>query len=151
MKTGIIVVIVVAVLGVGAFALSKSSSPAKPTTTASSTTPKTTSTPKTTNQTATANTATATSFTVNANDESADLTTLNVKKGDQITVTFKVDNNEVYHGGLEFRSDVVSSKPIKTGGSDTVTFTADKSFDFTPFWYQSNIQKAYLVHVVVQG
>jgi hypothetical protein len=76
--------------------------------------------------------------------------TLNVKKGDKITVTFKVDTNNVYHGGLEFKSDVVSSKPIKPGDSDTVTFTADKSFDFTPYWYQSQIKKDYLISVKVQ-
>lgn len=95
--------------------------------------------------------ATATSFTINANDETADVKTLNVKKGDTITVTFKVDTDNVYHGGLQFQSDVVSSKAIKPGDSDTVTFTADKSFDFTPYWYQSQVKKDYLIAVNVQS
>jgi len=156
MKTGIIVVIVLAILGIGGYELANHSSTPKaspkPATTQGTKTPAaasdTTNTPAS-NSSSTAQTAT--SFTVNANDETADQKSLSVKKGDQITVTFKVDTNEVYHGGLEFRSDVVSSKPIKPGGSDTVTFTADKSFDFTPYWYQSNIQKSYLIHVNVAG
>ena len=94
-------------------------------------------------------TATGTNFTINANDDSADVTTLNVAKGKKITVTFKVDENGVYHGGLEFRSGVVNSGPIKPGASKTVTFTANQSFNFTPFWYQSNVQKGYLIVVKV--
>jgi len=151
MKKAIIVIVVVVVLGGGAFALTKHNDNKD-----------NSSTPATTNKTSSTNSnessssqsaktaVTGTDFTINANDESADVTTLNVKKGDKITVTFKVDTNEVYHGGLEFQSDVVNSKPIKPGASDTVTFTADKSFDFTPYWYQSQVKKDYLIAVKVQ-
>lgn len=150
MKTTVIAVVVVAILGLGGFALTHHSSD-KPATSSSNTTKHSdNSTPANSTDTNTSSAPTGTDFTINANDESADVETVNVKKGDAIKITFKVDTNEVYHGGLEFKSDVVSSKPIQPGNSDTVTFTADKSFDFTPFWYQSSIQKDYLIHVNVQ-
>ncbi len=94
--------------------------------------------------------AAGTSFTINATDDSADVTTLNVKKGDTIKITFNVQQQGVYHGGLEFRSDGVSSGPIQPGQSKTVTFAADKSFTFTPYWYQSNVKKDYTISVNVQ-
>jgi uncharacterized protein YxeA len=148
MKKAIIIIVVVAALGGGALALTKQNdnkdNSSKPAATSSSNSDKSTS-----SQTATSQT-TGTDFTINANDESADIMTLNVKKGAKINVTFKVDTNDVYHGGLEFKSDVVSSKPLKPGESDTVTFTADKSFDFTPYWYQSQVKKDYLISVKVQ-
>lgn len=146
MKKAIIIIVIVLVIGGGAFALMKhnnNDTSSKPAATSSSTPAKSTASA---NQTA----ATGTSFTINANDETADVKTLNVKKGDSISVTFKVDTDSVYHGGLEFKSDVVNSKPIKPGDSDTVTFTADKSFDFTPYWYQSDVKKDYLISIKVQ-
>jgi uncharacterized protein YxeA len=149
MKKAIVVIVIVLAVGGGAFALVKHNdtkdSASTPATTNSSSPEKSTA-----NESGSQTAAAGTSFTVNANDETADVKTLNVKKGDNISVTFKVDTDSVYHGGLEFKSDVVSSKPIKPGGSDTVTFTADKSFDFTPYWYQSDIKKDYLISVKVQ-
>lgn len=149
MKTAIAVIIAVIIVGGGGYVLvnHNNDNSSDKLTTAS----KSDQEPKADESQAAGNSqATGTIFTINANDESADLTTLNVKKGDKITVTFKVDTNNVYHGGLEFKSDVVSSKAIKPGDSDTVTFTADKSFDFTPYWYQSGVKKDYLISVKVQ-
>jgi cytoskeletal protein RodZ len=159
MNKWIIAVVVVVILGAGGFFLannSKDSANNTKTNTTSDTTTAPSHTPAKTNTDTSANTSqpaatTSTSFTINANDETADVKTLNVKKGDTIKVTFNVTQNETYHGGLEFRSDVVNSKPIKTGASDTVTFTADKSFDFVPYWYQSQIKKDYVISVKVQG
>jgi hypothetical protein len=94
-------------------------------------------------------TATGTSFTINANDDSADVKTVNVKKGDSVSITFNVKEEGTYYGGLQFKSDTVSSDPIKPGKSGTVTFTADKSFDFTPYWYESNVKKNYVISVNV--
>jgi hypothetical protein len=153
MKKALIIIVAVLIVGGGAFALTKNNDSKDNKSTSSSTkssnTTDTASKPASSdNQASTA--TTGTDFTINANDDTADLKTLNVKKGDTIKVTFKVDTNNVYHGGLEFKSDVVSSKPIQPGDSDTVTFTADKSFDFTPYWYQSSVKKDYLISVKVQ-
>lgn len=111
----------------------------------------TSSTASTANQnTASSTTPTGTDFTINANDTSADIESVSVKKGDTIKVTFKVDQSGVYHGGLQFKSDVVSSEGIAPGQSGTVTFVADKSFNFTPYWFQGQVKKDYLISVKVQ-
>lgn len=151
MKTAIAIIVAVIIVGGGGYALvkhndNKNNSSNK----TSSSSSQSGSSSSNQSSASKSSASTGTDFTINANDESADLTTLNVKKGDKITVTFKVDTNNVYHGGLEFKSDVVSSKPIQPGDSDTVTFTADKSFDFTPYWYQSSVKKDYLISVKVQ-
>ncbi|HWB38692.1 MAG TPA: hypothetical protein VG604_00430 [Candidatus Saccharimonadales bacterium] len=152
MKTGAIVAVVVVILGIGGFALAgHKSTPKKSSDNSSNESGTSNSGTNTSGNTPSSGTTVGrTDFTINANDESADTESINVRKGDTIKITFKVDTSEVYHGGLEFKSDVVSSKPIKPGDSDTVSFVADKSFDFTPFWYQSNIQKDYLIHVNVE-
>lgn len=147
-KIIVIIVIILTAGGVG-FALKNNKKEPAASQNTSQPTSQSTSEPEqqTTSEPQTA--ATKTNFTVNATDDSADVMTLNVKKGDKITVTFNVKQDGVYHGGLEFRSDVVSSGPIKPGGSKTVTFTADQSFDFIPYWYQSNVQKGYMISVKV--
>jgi uncharacterized protein YxeA len=155
MKKAAIIIAVIIILGGGAFALMKHNdtkdSSTKPAATSAKTSSTASSNKSTTAQAQTTSSqATGTKFVINANDETADVKTLNVKKGDTIIVTFNVDTDNVYHGGLEFQSDVVSSKPIKPGASDTVTFTANKSFDFTPYWYQSQVKKDYVISVKVQ-
>jgi hypothetical protein len=137
---GIIIAVIVVGGGIYYYSMNGYKSPSTSSSTTSSTSP---------SASPAAPPATGTAFTINANDESADITTLNVKKGDKITVTFNVKEDGTYHGGLQFDSDVVNSKPILPGKSDTVTFTADKSFDFTPYWYQSSVKKDYVVSVHV--
>jgi plastocyanin len=87
-----------------------------------------------------------------ANDTSASPDAITVKKGDTITINFKVSSAGTYHGGLEFKSTdpAVDSGPIAQGSTGKVTFTATKSFKFTPYWYQSSVQKDYFVTVNVQ-
>jgi hypothetical protein len=92
------------------------------------------------------------SFTITANDDSADHETVTVKKGAKVNLTFAVEKSGVYHGGLQFKSDdpQIDSGPIAPGDSKTVTFTADKSFSFTPYWYASGVKKNYMINVTVQ-
>src|SRR6185437_794623 len=49
---------------------------------------------------------TARSFTVNGNDETADLKIITVPAGTQVSITFGADAGSTYHGGLDFRSSV---------------------------------------------
>jgi hypothetical protein len=58
----------------------------------------------------------------------------------------------VYHGGLEFKGDTTSidSGSIAPGASKTITFVADQSFNFIPYWYQSQVKKDYMIAVKVQ-
>lgn len=90
------------------------------------------------------------SFTVNGNDTSADLTTITVPEGTPVSITFGADVNGTYHGGLDFRSSVVNTGTIVPGSTKTVSFTARRSFSFTPYWPSTNIAKPYKINVVVE-
>jgi plastocyanin len=89
--------------------------------------------------------------TVTANDESATPETITAKAGQTVKLTFNVSSKGTYHGGLDFKSidPAIDSGSIDEGSSKTITFTATKSFKFTPYWYKSNVQKDYFVTVNV--
>jgi archaellum component FlaF (FlaF/FlaG flagellin family) len=91
-------------------------------------------------------------LTITATDDNADHTTLAVKRGANVTLTFTVSQEGVYHGGLQFKSTdpAIDSGPIAPGKSKTITFTADKSFTFQPYWYASGVKKDYLITIKVQ-
>jgi len=116
------------------------SSPATSTTTPTAPAPKATTTPSPLNAT------------VNANDDSASPETISASNGQTVNITFNVEEQGTYHGGLEFKSTdpAIDSGPIAMGSSKVVSFTANKSFKFTPFWYASSVQKDYFVTVNVQ-
>lgn len=90
------------------------------------------------------------SFTVNASDTGADLTTISVAKGTSVTITFKADPNTTYYGGLDFRSSVVDTGTVPSGGSKTVTFVAGQSFSFQPYWPSTNTAKPYTIDINAQ-
>lgn len=89
-------------------------------------------------------------FTVSADDNTAIPTSISATRGQMVSVTFKVSSQNVYHAGLDFRSPVISTGTISSGQSKTISFTADQSFDFTPYWPASNTKKSYTIHVVVK-
>ena len=89
-------------------------------------------------------------FTVNGNDETADLKTITVPKGTPIRITFGADAGTTYHGGLDFRSTVVSTGAISPGSTKTVSFTVEQSFVFTPYWPATNVAEPYTISVIVQ-
>lgn len=122
------------------------------TTTPTSTTPATTPPSKTTPPTPPPAAAApkAQSFTLNADDTSTTLSSITVPKGTPVTITFNVNANTTYHGGLDFRSPNVNTGTITPGSSKTLTFTATSSFVFTPYWPSTNIQKPYTIAVNVQ-
>lgn len=86
-------------------------------------------------------------FIIEADDSSANLTTINVSKGTTVGITFKVKSTGVYFGGLDFRSDKVSTGTIQAGGSKTIEFVADSSTEFVPYWPASNQRKGYSIKV----
>lgn len=88
-------------------------------------------------------------FTVNGNDATADLKTIAVAAGTPVTITFGADAGTTYHGGLDFRSSVLNTGTITPGTTKTVSFTATKSFSFTPYWPATNIAKPYTIDIVV--
>ncbi|HSX15248.1 MAG TPA: cupredoxin domain-containing protein [Candidatus Saccharimonadales bacterium] len=154
-KVVIIVVIAAVVVGGGAVLLtsnkSKSANQASKQT-AQTSTPKENSTDQATTQTSTPTEQAGTkTVAITADDTSATPDTVNVNQGDKVVITFNVKNQGVYHGGLEFKSadPVIESDPIDPGESGNVTFTATKSFKFTPYWYQSGVKKDYQISVNV--
>jgi len=90
------------------------------------------------------------SFTVEADDNTASPSTITVPKGTSVTLTFKVKTANVYSQGLDFRSSVVNSGQILPGAQKTVTFTANNSFTFVPYWPGSNVEKDSKVSVIAQ-
>lgn len=88
-------------------------------------------------------------YTIHANDSGADLTKILTLQGDVVQITFMVDATGTYHGGLDFRSPVVSTGPISPGDSKTIVFTATQPFAFTPYWPSTNVQKPYTITVGV--
>lgn len=88
------------------------------------------------------NTPTPKEFTVEADDLGLYPDTINVNKGDKVKITFKVRQDNVYHAGLDFRSDVFSTVKVLPGGVETVEFTADKTSDFRSYWPSTSKLKA---------
>lgn len=153
MKIAIIGLVTLIIVAGGGLLLFGAKSPSKPTATKSTNTTNTQSTSNTTNQSTTTSTSgTTDTVTITANDDSASPETITAKKGDTVKVTFVVSSQGTYHGGLEFKSTdpPVDSGSIAEGNTKTISFTATKSFKFTPYWYESSIQKDYFVSVNVQ-
>lgn len=90
------------------------------------------------------------SFTVVAGQQASNPQVITVNNGSQVQITFQVDQDTTSHGGLEFRSPMVSTGVIKPGTSKTVKFTASKSFSFTPYWPDTNEPNDYTIDVVVK-
>ena len=89
-------------------------------------------------------------FSVAADDNGATPAAITVPKGAIVQITFNVAATNVYYGGLDFRSSVVNSGTVYSGQSKTISFTANESFSFTPYWPASNIAKSYTINVTVQ-
>lgn len=89
-------------------------------------------------------------FIVHGNDFTADLMNISVPQGTPVQITFVVDSQNTYHGGLDFRSSIISTGAIAPGGSRTISFTAHSSFSFVPYWPSTNTAKPYRITIQVQ-
>lgn len=82
-------------------------------------------------------------LTIEGDDAGIYPNTITVKKGSVIQITFKVRQARTYYGGLDFRSEAWGDTGrIPPGGSKTIEFTAEDSFDYTSYWPSSNVKKA---------
>ena len=68
--------------------------------------------------------------------------TITVNKNDKVKITFKVKQQGVYYGGLDFTSDYFSTGTIKPGEQKTIEFIADKTFTFISYWPATSVEKA---------
>lgn len=89
-------------------------------------------------------------FSISADDNGATPAGISVPKGTIVEITFNVSATNVYYGGLDFRSSVANSGTIQAGGSKTISFTANQTFLFTPYWPASGVAKGYTITVTVQ-
>jgi hypothetical protein len=88
-------------------------------------------------------------FSITADDSGASPSSISVNSGTTVEITFNVSSNNVYHGGLDFRSSVVNTGTVYAGQSKTISFTATQSFAFTPYWPASDVAKGYTIAVNV--
>jgi len=75
-------------------------------------------------------------FTVKADDNKFDPSSIEVAKGEKVKLILKVSDTNVYFGGLLFTADEVNydSGDIKPGDSTIYEFTADKPFTISSWW-----------------
>ncbi|MDI6720889.1 MAG: hypothetical protein QMD85_00760 [Candidatus Aenigmarchaeota archaeon] len=81
-------------------------------------------------------------FTIEGDDISLSPDKIEVIKGDKVKIMFKVRNERVSFGGLDFRSDYFTTNKISPGSTGEAEFTADKSFTFISYWPGTNVEKA---------
>ena len=84
-------------------------------------------------------------MTIDVDDTAAGMYSVDVRIGTRVTLTLNVVNINVLHGGLDFRSQPVSTGIILPGQSRTVEFTADASLTFTPYYADSNTPAPYTI------
>jgi hypothetical protein len=73
---------------------------------------------------------------------------LEFTKGAKVKLYLYVKSNNVYYGGLDFRSEKFKTEPVKPGQKTEVEFIADKDFIIESYWPLSNVKKAELKVVV---
>jgi hypothetical protein len=99
-------------------------------------------------QTPTTQTQSLTEAKVEADDYSFYPSSLEFTKGAKVKLYLYVRSNNVYYGGLDFRSEKFKTEPVKPGQKVEVEFIADKDFIVESYWPLSNVKKAELKVVV---
>jgi hypothetical protein len=85
---------------------------------------------------------------VEADDYGFYPSSLEFTKGTKVKLYLYVKSNNVYYGGLDFRSEKFKTEPVKPGQKTEVEFIADKDFIVESYWPLSNVKKAELKVVV---
>ncbi|MBI4053365.1 MAG: hypothetical protein HY394_04995 [Candidatus Diapherotrites archaeon] len=83
-------------------------------------------------------------FSILADDHRFDPSTISVSRGETVKITFNFNDEDIYYGGLDIKSDYFSVKYRKSDAqkSQSVEFVADKAFTFTSYWPSSGVKKA---------
>jgi len=87
-------------------------------------------------------------FKVEADDNGFYPAVIEVPKGAKVRLHLLVKAENVYYGGLDFRSEKFKTDPVKPGQKTEIEFTADKNFVIESYWPLSNVKKAQLKVVV---
>lgn len=83
-------------------------------------------------------------FSIIADEKHYDPETIIVNKGDPVKITFNFNDEDIYFGGLDIKSDYFTVKYRKSDSerSKTVEFTAENSFSYTGYWPGTSKRKA---------
>ena len=81
-------------------------------------------------------------FTIEADDIGLYPETITVNKNDKVKITFKVRQDKVYYGGLDFKSDYFNTGKVLPGSMEVVEFTAQETFNYKSYWPSSSRLKA---------
>lgn len=79
-----------------------------------------------------------------------EITTLEMPEGESVRIVFSFNDENIYFGGLDIKSDHFSTVSYKKGSGETKTveFTADKDFTIRSYWPATSRLKATLDIVV---
>ncbi len=99
-------------------------------------------------QTPTTQTQTTVEAKVEADDYGFYPSNLEFTKGSKVKLYLYVRSNNVYYGGLDFRSEKFKTEPVRPGQKTEVEFIADKDFIIESYWPLSNVKKAELKIIV---
>jgi nitrosocyanin len=130
MNKAVLVVIILVILGIGAYVVMRPSYGSKSASAMNNTGVPVVSEPTTSTQTG-KSTGAVKSFSVTGTEFAFSPDTLTVNKGDTVNVTFT--NNGKYPHNFTISELNVMGKTVMAGQSDTVTFTADKAGTFQFF------------------
>ncbi len=67
-----------------------------------------------------------------------------VSPNQEIEITFRVRESNVYYGGLDFRSTLFNTGKVEPGKETKVKFSTTQPFTITSYWPLSNVMKANL-------
>lgn len=83
-------------------------------------------------------------FTIKAGESKYDPSSITVKKGDTITITFEFQEDDIYYGGLDIKSTLFETVSWRPGEntSKSVSFTATESANFRGYWPNTSKLKA---------
>lgn len=86
-------------------------------------------------------------FSIVADEAHYDPSTISVNKGDHVKITFNFNDEDIYNGGLDIKTNpdgifLVNYRKDKGYTSTTIEFDAIQSFTYTGFWPASGVRKA---------
>ena len=82
---------------------------------------------------------------IDVDDTAAGMYSVDVKAGTKVTFILNVVSFNVLHGGLDFRSQLISTGVILSGQSRTIQFTVNNTLIFTPYYADSNTPAPYTI------
>ncbi|HEY4496784.1 MAG TPA: cupredoxin domain-containing protein, partial [Candidatus Paceibacterota bacterium] len=80
-------------------------------------------------------------YKIEADDSGLYPASIEVPRGERVKINFIVRSENVYYGGLDFRSSKFKTERVSPGGTISVEFVADESFEFSSYWPASDVLK----------